>query len=253
VQAVPRPLVQKFSRVFAGKRVGFSAREISDYFGKYSNLVKPIDHYGINPTREQLFIESLYSLDPKRQYYALNDLTWVQYTSKYTYPTEDVRKQLRIELHCFITPDPIGICFSCIRETAFREDWVTCQTRIGTNPAAAITAARTMLEAILKTVITERGGEPSSSGELGKLLKQAEDVVNFEKTKRQAEHKILSGLASVVNGVSALSNSAGDRHGLVDGQQIDDPSIASLCVNAAGVIGLVFIDLHLLTPVQPVA
>lgn len=247
MQSVPRVLVDKFSQACAGPKVGFSAREITDYFTQYSNLVKPFDHYGINPTRYQLFIESVYALSPKQQYYALNDLTWREHPSKYQYPDESKRKDLRTQLHCFISPDPIGLSFSRIRKPPFREDWLTCQTRILTNPPAAITAARTMLETILKTIITEREGQPDDSGELGKLIKQAQDAVGFQRRDRQHEHQVLSGLANVINGLSALSNFAGDRHGLVQGQSIDDPSIASLCVNAAGTIALIFIDIHLLT------
>jgi hypothetical protein len=251
MQAVPRTIVDKFSQVYAGERVGFSAREITEYFTKYSNLVRPFDHYGMNLTRTQLFVESVFALNPKQQYYALNDLTWYKHKSKYDYPNEEKRKALMEELHCFISPDPIGLCFSCVRETAFREDWVTCQGRILSNPAAAITAARTMLDTLLKTIVKERGGEPDDSGELGRLIKQAEDSIGFERKDRQPEHQIFSGLANVINGIATISNAAGDRHGLIAGQSIDDPRIASLCVNAAGTIGLAFIDLHLLTKKNP--
>lgn len=251
MQAVPRTLIGKFSQAYAGKNVGFSASQITEHFTKYSNLVKPFDQYGMNPTRTQLFVDSVEALTPKQQYYALNDLTWCEYSSKYAYPSKEVREELRTELHCFISPDPIGLCFSNIRETAFREDWATCETRMLSNPPGAITAARTMLETLLTTIITERGAEPDGSGELGKLLKQTEDAIGFQRKNRQPEHQVLSGLANVINGLSAISNAAGDRHGLVQGQSIDDPSVASLCVNAAGTIGLAMIDMHLLTKIVP--
>lgn len=109
MHALPRNLVDRFAEAFAGKNVGFSAKEITGYFTKYSNLVKPYDHYGVNPTRKQLFIESLYALNPKQQYYALNDLTWDEKASKYDYPTEEARIELREQLHTFISPDPVGI------------------------------------------------------------------------------------------------------------------------------------------------
>ena len=59
--------------------MGFSAKEISEYFTIYSNLVRHHDHYGIRLKRSELFIESLYSLEPKYQYYSLNDLTFFEY------------------------------------------------------------------------------------------------------------------------------------------------------------------------------
>lgn len=246
MHALPRNLVDRFAEAFGGKKVGFSAKEITDYFTKYSNLVKPYDHYGVNPTRKQLFIESLYALNPKQQYYALNDLTWNDKASKYDYPKEEDRIELREQLHTFISPDPVGIRFSQIRETAYREDWATCITRLEHDPASAITSARTLLETLLKTIITERGGEPDSSGELGKLMKQAQDSVGFERAKDQPTHQIIGGLVNVINGLSAISNSAGDRHGLVAGQSIDDPGLAQLAIHAAGTVGIAFIELHLL-------
>jgi hypothetical protein len=249
MQHLPRVLVDKFAQAFAGDRVGFSAQQISEYFCRYSNLVKPFDHYGINPTRRELFVESLYSLPPKIQYYALNELVFAERPSKYAYPDAAARDSLRRELHNFISRTPIGLSFSRIRETAFREDWVICQSRIEISPAAAITAARTMLETLLKTIISERGGEPDATGDIGKLIKQAGDLLGINRGTQRAEHQILSGLGAIINGLATISNAAGDRHGNVGGKSIDDPYFADLCVNAAGTIGLAFIEMHLFTPV----
>ncbi len=246
MHAVPRTIVDKFAQAFAGERVGFSAREITEFFTRYSNLVKPFDHYGFNPTRKELFIESVYALKPKEQYYALNDLTSNLRRSRYTYPDEPTRIRLREQLHSFISPDPIGIRFSRVRETSFREDWVACLSRLEVDPASTITAARTLLETLLKTIISDRGQRPDDTGELGRLLKQAEACLGFDRRDSQAEHQVLSGLTNVIQGLAALSNAAGDRHGLVRGQSIDDPGLAQLCVHAAGTVGIAFIELHLL-------
>jgi hypothetical protein len=248
MQHLPRTLVDRFAQEFAVNRVGFAAREITDYFGRYSNLVKPFDHYGMNPTRKELFIEAVYSLSPKQQYYALNDLTFNVHPSRYPYPSEEIRQRLRDELHNFISTTPIGLGFSRIRETAFREDWVTCQSRIPTNPSAAITAARTLLETLLKTIIAERGHQAEDEADLGRLLRQTEEVLAFNRGEHQAEHQLFTGLTNVINGLCTIANAAGDRHGTVGGRSIDDPYLADLCVNAAGTVGLAFIELHLFTP-----
>ncbi len=245
---IPRDLADKFAVAFTGKsgnKAGFSAKEITEYFTQYSNLVKPHDHYGINPTRYDLFIESCYSLNPKQQYYALNDLVWKEKSSRYSYPKEDDRRTLREQLHAFISPDPIGIYFSQISEPEFRESWMTCITRLPSSPASAITAARTLLESLLKTIITERNQTPDKSGDLGKLLRQAQDSVGFDKAQDQPTHQIISGMSSVIQGLAAISNNAGDRHGLVVGQSIDDPGLAQLCIHAAGTVGIAMIELHL--------
>jgi hypothetical protein len=55
---------------------------------------------------------------------------------------------------------------------------------------------------------------------------------------------VLNGLAQVVNGLAALSNQAGDRHGLPEGARISDHSMAGLAVHAAGTISLFLVKAH---------
>jgi len=249
MHAVAQTIVDRFAQAYAGQRVGFSAAQITEYFQRYSNRVKPFDHYGVNPTRKELFIESVYALPPKQQYYALNDLTWNEYPSRYDYPPEQQRLELRDALHTLLSAEPIGLRFSRVTEAAFREDWVTCVSRIEEDPAAAITSARTLLETLMKTIVHERGHDPDNSGDLGRLLKQAQDVLQFDRGGSAGANRILGGLTNVVHGLAELSNSAGDRHGLVQGQTIDDPGLGHLCINAAGTVGLAIIELHLFGPV----
>lgn len=251
-----RSLADRFANAFAGPiktgpKTGFSAEQITDYFGRYSNLVRPFDHYGLNPTRPNLFIESLYALTPRQQYYALNDLCYYEQHSKYLYPPAVARQGLAAALHSFISTEPIGLAFSKLRQSAVREDWLIAYTRINDNPPAAITAARTLLEGVLKTIITERHQTPDSTGDLQKLLKQAEEVLGFLKPSQQSEHQLLSGLTTTANGLAALSNAAGDRHGVVPGTSIDDPFVSNLCVQAAGTVALFLLDAHLLSPLPP--
>jgi hypothetical protein len=250
IEYVPRVMAERFADAYAGQKKGFSAREISEYFLKYSNLVKHVDFYGVNPTRHDLFLDSLYSLEPKQQYYALNDLTFFEYPSKYPYPSTQTREILNSDLHTFVSPNPIGLRISRLRETAYRTDWIEAVRNITTDPPGAITASRTMLETALKTILSERKTEDTSAGDLGRLVKQVEKELGLIPGNNPAEHQIITGTASIVNGLSALSNDAGDRHGTVGGKSIDDPALAELCVNLCGAIGILFIELHLMTPVQ---
>lgn len=107
-----------------------------------------------------------------------------------------------------------------------------------------------MLETLLKTIITERGQAPDTSGDINRLLRQAQDAVGFDRARDQATHQVINGLANVLRGIAAISNRAGDRHGLVAGQSIDDPGLAQLCVHAAGTVGIAFIELHLFSAMR---
>jgi hypothetical protein len=250
IEYIPRAIAERFADAFAGEKKGFSAKEISEYFLRYSNLVKHIDFYGVNPTRHDLFLDSLYSLEPKLQYYALNDLTCQVYTSKYTYPDDAVREVLRSDLHTFISPNPLGLRISRLRESAYRTDWIEASSKTASDPPGAITSARTMLETTLKTILAERKKTDDSSGNLGRLIRKVEEELGITPKDRPAEHQIISGIASLINGICTLSNVAGDRHGTIGGRTIDDPILAELCVYICGTIGIFFIELHLMTEIK---
>lgn len=248
MNSVPRKMADDMANEFAGKGVGFSAQQITDYFTTYSNMVKPYDHYGMNPTRFQLFIDSLYALQPKEQYCALTDLCLSPPQTKYGVPSDEVRHSLLGSLHTYLNPNPIGLRFSQLRDHKYRQEWLTAYGRTIANPAAAITAARTMVETMLKTIVAERGEVPDSSGDVARVLKQVERCLEFNVREMAEQHRVLTGLANVVHGIAGISNASGDRHGLVDGLEIDDPATARLVVNAAGALGLFMIELHLFKP-----
>ena len=93
MQPVPRVIIDAFAAAFAGIKpnAGFSAQEISDYFCGHSALVRPFEHYGMKPTRKELFVESVHSLTPETQYCALHQLAASAHPSKYAYPTRAAR------------------------------------------------------------------------------------------------------------------------------------------------------------------
>jgi hypothetical protein len=131
------------------------------------------------------------------------------------------------------------------QSTEFRKDWMTAYGRLSSNPAAAVTAARTQLETVFKTIVSERGGTPDASGDLAKLMRQAQGAVGFLRATNQSEHQIVQGLATAIGGIAAISNAAGDRHGTVQGVTLQDKHLAVLCVHACGTVGLSFIEKHL--------
>jgi len=244
MRQIPRHIVEKFVIEFAATlKSGFSAKQITDFFGEYSLAVKPHDHYGVNLSRKDLFIESFYVLEPKKQYYCLNDLCNNPPEMRYNKPTEEVRERLFREFHEYIGPTPIGLKMSALREDKFNEDWFKAYNRIVDDPNASITSARTLLENTLKKIIMERGVLPNNSGDLGKLLKQVIEVLGI-KQEKQEHQMIVSGISSITNAVAALSNKDGDRHGSVE--SIGNPKIlAPLVLNLCGSIGIYFIELHL--------
>jgi Abortive infection C-terminus len=144
--------------------------------------------------------------------------------------------------------EPLGLAYSKLSTSEFRKKWMTAYTRLSANPAAAVTAARTLLETVFKTIVSERGGTPDESGNLARLLQQAQNAVGFLRPANQSEHQIITGLTSVIGGVAGISNAAGDRHGTAQGITLQDKHLAVLCVHSCGAVGLCFIEKHLFTP-----
>ena len=107
-----------------------------------------------------------------------------------------------------------------------------------------------MLETTLRTILDERNGTDDSSGNLGRLIRKVEEKVGLTPGDNPAEHQIITGVASIINGICTLSNEAGDRHGTIGGRTIDDPVLAELCVYLCGTIAIFFIELHLMTEIR---
>lgn len=250
MQSVSTNIINHYASVFAGDKMGFSLKEIYSYFLKYSYAVKAPGQYSFNPSRQQLFINSVKNLSPKEQYYSLTDLCINTVVMKYKIPPPEICHNLMSLLHMGLNFNPIGLKFSKLREHIYRKQWYTAVNEIKENPGSAISMARTLLETIFKTIITERDDIPDNSGDISVLLKQTEGILGFNKKENQEEHRIFLGLANIINGIAGLSNKSGIRHGTIFGIEIDNPSVAELVVNASGTVGIMFIELHLFKPLK---
>lgn len=80
----------------------------------------------------------------------------------------------------------------------------------------AITNARSLLEAVLKELeSTLDMNPPQYDGDLPKLYKRVQKLLNLEPGRTDVEgplKQVLTGLVSIVTGLSGLSNRMGDRH-----------------------------------------
>ena len=80
----------------------------------------------------------------------------------------------------------------------------------------AITNSRTLIEAVLLYILKDLGGkEPEFNGDLNKLFKLAKKELDLDPEQKSLSDtlkQIYSGLISIINGISGLSNQLGDRH-----------------------------------------
>ena len=98
----------------------------------------------------------------------------------------------------------------------------------------AITNARSLVEAVLKGIEEELADEPLKyDGDLPKLYRRVQRLLNIEPGRADLEtslKQVLSGLNSVINGLSGISNQMGDRHAR---RYKPSKHHAALAVNAA--------------------
>ena len=115
---------------------------------------------------------------------------------------------------------------------------------VDSDPAAAITAASSIFEAFCKTYIEDEGLEEPARIGAQSLWKVVRSHIALNPTADMDRNlkQILSGLASVVDGISSLRNSSGSAHGRGRLKYRVEPRHARLSVNAAHALVLFLLE-----------
>lgn len=92
-----------------------------------------------------------------------------------------------------------------------------CEAKLSEGDfSGAITNARSLVEAVLIGIEKELdAGVPSYDGDLVKLFKRVQKLLNLEPDRKDIAEplrQILSGLTSIVNGLAAMRNKMSDAH-----------------------------------------
>jgi hypothetical protein len=137
--------------------------------------------------------------------------------------------------------DPIANLDSAAVEAAWRK----ALERRATDPEGAITAARTLLESVCKTILDDVGESYDGRDDLPKLYRKAAESLTLAPAEYADDQirRILGGATSVVEGVGGLRNQHGDAHGAGrgGGYRLSDRH-AALAVNMAGTMALFLIQ-----------
>lgn len=92
-----------------------------------------------------------------------------------------------------------------------------CRKKFESNDYdGAITNARSMVEAVFEETLKKMGREvPHHKGDINKLYREVKRALNLNPDNKDLGDtlkQILSGLNSIVSGISGMSNKMGDRH-----------------------------------------
>lgn len=246
MKALSREVVFRFAEEYALRRKGFALAQITPYFEQYQHGVASPLQRGMAVRKSDHFVDCVLSLTPRNQRYALYDLCDRPPDTKGPLPDAVTRRSL---LRLLVQADglsPLGVELSAATTTGVRDDWFVAASRLTISPAAAVTAARTLVEATCKTILTELGIAADESGDLPRLFTQTRRALGIDVAAGagQSVGQVVSGLTTLVQGLASLSNSAGDRHGLASGAELDDHTLAAAAVHAAGSVSLFLVQIY---------
>jgi hypothetical protein len=133
-------------------------------------------------------------------------------------------------------------------EEGVHRAWVKALDRRLADPEGAITAARTLLETVCKTILDALGRDLyGETDDLPKLYHKTATRLKLAPSQHSEEafKTILGSCQSVVNSLGTLRNRVGDAHG--QGRKAVRPSKrhAALAVNLAGAMATFLVETHL--------
>lgn len=118
--------------------------------------------------------------------------------------------------------------------------WRKAIERRSTDPEGAITAARTLLESVCKTILDDMRTSYGPGDDLPKLYRAVSKALKLAPSQYTDDQlrRILGGVTTVVEGLGSLRNRDGDAHGR--GRKSYKPSArhAGLAVNLAGSVAV---------------
>jgi hypothetical protein len=234
--------------MYAGA-TGFSGPAILDFFSRYDVNIESYPWQGGAPSRHVMLEDCLARFDLEQQRRIIADLLDYDGPMKHGRPSTDYVEVVREWLSEGRSPiaGPIASGAETLNWASVNRDWKRALDRIGTDPAAAITAARSLLESVCIHILRERALAVPSDGDLPRLYREASRAVRVSPDQQSEPilRQVLGGCATVANGLAAARNTLSDAHGRGPGDP--EPAIrhARLAVNAAGTVALFLIETHL--------
>lgn len=125
--------------------------------------------------------------------------------------------------------------------------WRRILERSRSDPEGAITAARNLLETVLKHILDDKQVTYNhDSIELSDLYKLVSKELNLapEQHQEQIFKQILGGCAGIITGLGSLRNKLGDAHGKGINKIRPSTRHAKLALNLAGSMSLFLVETH---------
>lgn len=144
--------------------------------------------------------------------------------------------------------DDMEIAIDAFDAEGVRRSWRRVTKRIHDDPEGAITAARELVETVLKHILDDiKVSYDGDRIELPQLYKLVQKRLNLapEDHQEQIFKQILSGCSGVVNGLGSVRNRLGDAHGKGASSVRPHARHARLAADLAGAMALFLMETHL--------
>ena len=118
--------------------------------------------------------------------------------------------------------------------------WKRALERRENDPEAAITSARSLVEAVCKHILDEAGEQYNNQGELKRLYRQAAGSMNLapDQQSEQVFKQLLGACTTIVGSLYSIRNRFGDAHGRSSSAADPSSRHAELAVNVAGSLAI---------------
>lgn len=222
--------------------------EIVSYFRRYSNNVTTPEFFNRHGfTKSEIFQYCLDRLYVEDQYRALVELCVSPPQIKFakTLPQSEQRDELLGSLHAVGAVSGLAVrAVEGLPNFELRREWLKATSRLEKNPSAAVTSARTLLEAVCKAILRTDDSPDKPEADLGKLVRAVRRRLRLVDDGPD----MTPGVATLVNGLAQLSNAAGDRHGAPGSDQVLIAN-ARLACDSAFMLSLHFLDVARVSPI----
>jgi Abortive infection C-terminus len=240
-------LQKLLNKMFAGE-TGFSGPQILDYFSEYSLDIEHYPSEGRIPSRWQIFEDCLSKFDLDQQRGIISNLLDYQGPMKYGRPSDievgRIREWLGEGRTLVAMP---ATSTGSLNWTFVYREWIKASERVISDPASAITSARSLLESVCKHILDDLSIPYDNGWDLQRLYRSASRELTLS-PDQQAEdvfRQVMGGCATVANGLAGMRNQFSDAHGRGQGQAEAVVRHARLAVNAACTVAMFLIETHL--------
>lgn len=146
-------------------------------------------------------------------------------------------------LPCNPVDDLLGDILKDFSAEAVQNVWNKALERRESDPEAAITSARSLIESVCKHILEEAGEKHSNPDQ---LYRQTIALMNLAPNQQseQSFKQLLGSCNSIVGSLYAIRNRFGDAHGRSSSDTSPLPRHAELAVNVAGSLAVFLVRTH---------